>query len=418
MYREGPRLHNASRRALVVASGRVREDPLTLIERACAQGRAAVLEEIARLIGELGDPAVDLYRHMLDYPLRPAKALRPTLCMSAARALGATEEAVLTSAATLELLHNAFLIHDDIEDESLLRRGRPTLQRSLGLSVAVNVADGMFALGLRSLLLNTETIGLGPALDVLLTVGEMLQRTVEGQDIELGWISANVVRFADDAFQQRYERMVELKTAIYSFVTPVEVAAVAAGAPPRVRARLADYGRHVGIAFQITDDLLNLGADEALYGKESDGDLWEGKRTLILLHALRHEDDPAALSRARRVLALPRPRAADAAPGGGALAETLRELRAGGHLDAVAHERLTQALAAHPQGHAVKTDDDVAFLRALIQRRGSAEHAREVALSHGRRAAEALADLRGSLAPGEALDFLQALPEHVVARLR
>jgi geranylgeranyl diphosphate synthase, type II len=404
--------------AAVLASRRMRDDPLTLIERCCAQGRAAVLEEIARLVRELGDPGVDLYGHMLDYPLRPAKALRPTLCMNAARALGAAEEAVLTSAATLELLHNAFLIHDDIEDESQLRRGRPTLQRALGLSVAVNVADGMFALGLRSLLLNTETIGLGPALDVLLVVGEMLQRTVEGQDVELGWIRENVVRFPDGAYQQRYERTVELKTAIYSFVTPLEVAAVAAGAPARVRGRLADYGRHVGIAFQITDDLLNLGADEALYGKEADGDLWEGKRTLILLHALQHEGDPAVLERARRVLALPRPPEPDAAPGSAALTDLLRELRAGGHVDALAEARLSAAIAAHPQGHAVKTHDDVAFLRALVRRSGSAEHARAVALAHGRRAAEAIDDLRGALAPGEASEFLRALPQHVVERLR
>lgn len=393
------------------------EAPIEVIERCCTRGRAAVLDELERIVCRLGAPDSELYRHMLDYPLRPAKALRPTLCVNAARALGATEEAVLTSAATLELLHNAFLIHDDIEDESLLRRGRPTLQRELGLSVAVNVADGMFALALRALLLNTETLGLGPSLEVLLTVGEMLQRTVEGQDLELGWIASNLVRFDDGEYRRRYERMVELKTAIYSFVTPVDVAAIAAEASPAVRSRLADYGRHVGVAFQITDDLLNLDADEAVYGKESDGDLWEGKRTLVLLHALHHASEADA-ARASSVLAAARPAASAPSARRAELRELLVALHSDGHLDDVGRERLEAALAVDAQVRAVKTDDDVSFLRGLVREHRSMEYARDVALDHGRRATAALAELRGDLAAGEALDFLRALPAHVIERLR
>src|SRR5689334_18316113 len=96
----------------------------------CAAGREAVLSEIARLARERASGVGDLCALLLDYPLRPAKALRPTLCLSVAAALGADDAAALPSAAALELLHNAFLLHDDVEDGSLSRRGAPTLHET------------------------------------------------------------------------------------------------------------------------------------------------------------------------------------------------------------------------------------------------------------------------------------------------
>src|SRR5689334_17738045 len=108
-----------------------------------------------------------LYELMLDYPQREAKGLRPALCIATCRALGGTLEAALRSAAALELYHNAFLIHDDIEDESLLRRGRPTLHQEHGVPIAINVGDAMLALSLQPLLDNMGSIGLGPSLRIL-----------------------------------------------------------------------------------------------------------------------------------------------------------------------------------------------------------------------------------------------------------
>ena len=100
--------------------------------------------------------------------------------------------------------------------------------------------------------------------------------------------------------------MVELKTSWYSFITPLQVGAVAAGAGPEQLAPLEALGRHLGAAFQITDDLLNLRADPEDYGKEIGGDLWEGKRTLMLLHALRTAE-PEDQDRAVQILAKRRP---------------------------------------------------------------------------------------------------------------
>ena len=214
--------------------------------------------------------------------------------------LGGHLEAILPTAATLELYHNAFLIHDDIEDESWWRRGKPTLHIDHGMPIAVNVGDAMLSMSLQPLLDNVERVGLGPALRILRAVAQMTRQTVDGQALELEWVRSNTWRL-DDA---DYLAMVELKTSWYSFITPLQVGAIAAGAGTDQLAPLESLGRHLGAAFQITDDLLNLRADPEEYGKEIGGDLWEGKRTLMLLHALRcaeHEDrDRAVRSSPRR----------------------------------------------------------------------------------------------------------------------
>src|SRR6185312_969575 len=125
-----------------------------------------------------------LYDLMRDYPLRPAKMLRPALCIAAARAAGASLEEALPTAAALEMYHNAFLIHDDVEDRSETRRGGPTLQSKHGVPVAVNVGDALLAQALVPLLANTEVLDLGRALRVLEEVADMARRTAEGQAIE------------------------------------------------------------------------------------------------------------------------------------------------------------------------------------------------------------------------------------------
>ena len=99
------------------------------IDGFCGACRRTTLTEIRHILRMHRWNHEELDELVLDYPLRAAKGLRPALCIATARSLGATEDAVITSAAVIELLHNAFLIHDDVEDESLFRRGEPTLQR-------------------------------------------------------------------------------------------------------------------------------------------------------------------------------------------------------------------------------------------------------------------------------------------------
>ncbi len=344
------------------------------------------------------------YRLMLDYPLRPAKGLRPALCLAACRALGGSEDAALPTAGVVELLHNAFLIHDDVEDLSLERRGRPTLAAEYGSAIAVNVADGMLGLALVPLLENTETIGLGAALRILERVVKTVLVTVEGQATELQWVQENRCRF-EAGYREAYEALVRAKTAEYSFITPVTLGAMTAGADAAVTSTLDRYASHLGVAFQITDDLLNLDPKAEGYGKERAGDLWEGKRTLILLHALARAGD-VELDRARAALGRERPRRL-------ALGNQLEAMRAAGDLSEAAHAKLRHACGLDRE----RTAADVTFLEALIERYGGMEYARSVALEHASSAASAL-DRCDGLSPGHDRDFLHALVRYVVERLK
>ena len=156
--------------------------------RYMADCRTLVNDEIRRLFDHRLEHHEVLYDLILDYPLRGGKALRPALSIATCLGLGGHLEAILPTAATLELYHNAFLIHDDIEDESLVAARQPTLHIDHGIPIAVNVGDAMLPLSLQPLLDNVERVGLGPALRILRAVAHMTRRAVEGQALELDWV--------------------------------------------------------------------------------------------------------------------------------------------------------------------------------------------------------------------------------------
>ena len=176
----------------------------------------------------------------------------------------------------------------------------PTLHVDHGIPIAINVGDAMLSLSLQPLLDNVERVGLGPALRILRAVAHMTRRTVEGQAVELDWVRHNRWR----ARRRRLPRAWSSRRPAGTPSSPRCRSAPSPRAPrPRSSRRWSRSAAHLGAAFQITDDLLNLRADPEDYGKEIGGDLWEGKRTLMLLHALR----TAAAAR-------PRPRVADPLP--------------------------------------------------------------------------------------------------------
>jgi len=376
------------------------DDYLLACQKACE-------EEIRRLCSPDDGGASGLFDLILDYPLRGGKALRPALGIATCLGLGGRLEAVLPTAATLELYHNAFLIHDDIEDESWLRRGRPALHVDHGIPIAVNVGDAMMSLSLQPLLDNVERVGLGPALRILTAVARMTRQTVHGQAIELEWVRSNTWQLGD----ADYLAMVELKTSWYSFITPLQVGAIAAGARPEQLVPLEVLGRHLGAAFQITDDLLNLRADPEDYGKEIGGDLWEGKRTLMLLHALDHAA-PGDQRRAVHILGLRRPTADHDVPMG----DLLDGLVARGELSPSGHAELVTRLAGSGSTPA-KNLDDIRWLYRLLHRTGSLDHARAVADRQADEAAAALATLDW-FPPSHHRDVLSELVDYVHERTR
>jgi geranylgeranyl diphosphate synthase type II len=215
--------------------------------------------------------------------------------------LGGDEERALPSAAAIELLHNAFLVHDDIEDESEYRRGRPTLHRQHGVPLAVNVGDAMNAMSVRLLRQNVSLLGPELAARIFDEFDHMSIETIEGQAMELGWIRDNDCR----ATEEDYLLMVLKKTGWYSFIHPVRIGALVAQPDRTDLDAFNNFGSFLGAAFQIQDDVLNLVGDQNKYGKEIGGDLLEGKRTLILCHLLQ-QCGPAERARLESFLGTPR----------------------------------------------------------------------------------------------------------------
>lgn len=247
------------------------------------------------------EPKKHLYDLVSSQLGREGKGVRPALCLATCRAFGGKEEQALPSAAALELLHNAFLVHDDIEDESEYRRDHPTLHRECGVPLAVNVGDAMNAMSVRLLKQNLTLLGPKLAARIFDEFDHMSIETIEGQAMELGWIRDNDC----STTEEDYLLMVLKKTGWYSFIHPTRIGALIAR-PDRIDLDAFNrFGYFLGTAFQIQDDVLNLIGDRKKYGKEIGGDLLEGKRTLILAHLLQSSSAPER-SRLQGFLAKPR----------------------------------------------------------------------------------------------------------------
>lgn len=247
------------------------------------------------------EPRRYLYDLVPDYPRRGGKGLRPALCIATCRAFGGSTYSALRSAVSLELFHNAILIHDDLEDGSDFRRGLPTMHCLVGMPVAVNLGDAMTALSIYPLVENRDVIGAQLTYDVLAEVLHMVTETAEGQAIELGWVRDNVVDLTD----QDYYRMTLKKTAWYTCIHPCRIGCLIGSGGSLKLDRFNQFAYFMGVAFQIQDDVLNLVANYQVYGKEIGGDIWEGKRTVMLIHVL-NNCDPNEKSRITGFLATPR----------------------------------------------------------------------------------------------------------------
>jgi len=229
-----------------------------------------------------GEPHQWLYAPMREYPSRPGKALRPALCLSAGRAFGADPNDLLGIAVAIELMHNAFLVHDDVADGSEMRRGRPTLATTYGIAAALNAGDGLAIVASQVLRRATRRLDRDLADLVWGEFDTMAMRTLEGQATEIGWQLDQV----EDLIPEDYLHLIMHKTCWYTTIHPLRVGAIVGSRGKVELGPLVRFGFHFGAAFQIRDDLLNLVGDERMYGKEILGDLYEGKRTLPLMHLL------------------------------------------------------------------------------------------------------------------------------------
>ncbi len=246
--------------------------------------------------GSHGDMDQYLYTPLYHYSENAGKRHRPLICYAACLAVGGDPDCATTSAAAIEHFHTAALIHDDIADEAELRRGEPCLHLTEGLGLAINMGD------LALSMVNGPVVS-DPLLDdatkvrVIRELIAMTCRTVEGQALDLGW--ARDGRY--DITPEDYLTMAIHKTAHYSGAVPLAVGAIVGGAADEQVEALRSYGLDTGLAFQIQDDLLNLvGTDEAKK-KDFRSDITEGKRTLVVVHALQNAA-PAARERLIEIL--------------------------------------------------------------------------------------------------------------------
>ena len=249
------------------------------------QVRRAMLDAIPD-----AEPHRWLYELVRAYPGRPGKALRPALCLATCRAYGGSDDDAFPVAVAIEMLHNAFLVHDDIADGSEQRRGRPTLPADYGEALSLNAGDAMVVLANRILRRHTRSLDPELADQVLEEFDTMALRTLEGQATELGWRRDCIT----DLVPEDYLHLILHKTCWYTTILPLRVGALLGSEGSADLGPMVAFGFYLGAAFQIRDDLLNLIGDEAAYGKEINGDLYEAKRSLALIHLgaeVRGEDE-------------------------------------------------------------------------------------------------------------------------------
>ena len=235
---------------------------------------AADLQRVEKLIGERLDSDVPLVRQVAEYIVASGgKRLRPALLLLACGAAGYRGEARFQLAAVVEFIHTATLLHDDVVDESPMRRGRPTANEAFGNAASVLVGDFLYSRAFQMMVQVDDMRVMRVLADATNTIagGEVMQ-LMGSHDPEV-----------DEA---RYLEVIRRKTAKL-FEASARLGGVLSGSPAAVEEGLAHYGMHVGTAFQLIDDVLDYSGDASTIGKSLGDDLAEGKPTLPLIHAMR-----------------------------------------------------------------------------------------------------------------------------------
>ena len=207
------------------------------------------------------------------------KRLRPVMLLLAADAVGAEAKKLLSAALSIELIHNFTLIHDDIMDNAELRRGKQAVHMIWGISGAILAGDTLYSKAF-------QTLGMTPVeAGRLIAAMNVLSRTAtyicEGQWMDLEFEAR------DDVSEIEYMTMIEKKTGVL-YGASASMGALLSGASEEVVSRLDQFGRLTGMGFQIQDDVLDLTTSTSILGKKRGGDLIEGKKTLVIIHAKEH----------------------------------------------------------------------------------------------------------------------------------
>jgi len=238
---------------------------------------------------EAGFP--DLYE-MISYhmgwsggPMSPAsrgKRVRPLLVLLTCHAAGGDWESALPSACSIEMVHNFSLIHDDIQDESPLRHNRETIWKKWGPAQAINAGDLLFTLAMAALTRPDQALPPGTALRALDTITSACMQLTRGQTLDLAYENC------DHLQEEDYWPMVNGKTAAL-IAACTSLGGILAGSDEERLIHLDDFGRKLGLAFQVKDDLLGIWGADTETGKSSESDIASRKKSLPILYALGKE---------------------------------------------------------------------------------------------------------------------------------
>jgi octaprenyl-diphosphate synthase len=243
--------------------------------RALVTGDLAAVDTMIRARLKSAVPLVDqVAEHIIG---GGGKRLRPLLSVLAGRACGIAGEKHIEAAVFIEFVHTATLLHDDVVDGSQKRRGRATANNVFGNQASVLVGDFVYSRAFQMM----ATVGSQRVMEIMSDATNVI---AEGEVLQL--MNAH----DPETTEQRYLEVIYRKTGRL-FEAGAEVSAVLANAPVAQQAALSRYGRHLGTAYQLVDDVLDYRSDPATRGKNLGDDLAEGKPTLPLLHALRHGNE-------------------------------------------------------------------------------------------------------------------------------
>lgn len=211
------------------------------------------------------------------------KGIRPLLVLLTEDALDGSWNQAISGACAVELLHNFSLIHDDIEDQSDTRRGRPTLWKKWGIAQAINTGDAMFSLAGISLLGLSESLSPETALKASRIFHQTCLRLTQGQYLDIAFEDRQKINL------EEYWQMVAGKTAaLIAFST--ELGALCAEVSPDRQSSLRDFGHFLGLAYQVQDDILGIWGKQERIGKSTSGDLISGKKTLPVIFGLTQDE--------------------------------------------------------------------------------------------------------------------------------
>ncbi len=248
------------------------------------ENRNAIREEIFNHVpakSEIETEEFGLHHHremLAEYPERGGKYVRPGLVLLSTMANDTDISTGLITAAAMEISEDWILIHDDFEDHSLERRGKPSLPVVYGDELAVNAGDHLHLIMWNVLMSNRETMGIEKTMKLFDELNSLLQTTCEGQFLEISWTTGRKMISEDEYFA-----MVDRKTCWYTIIGPLRLGAIISN-NEKAMDDLVEFGLPLGRAFQIHDDWLNVFSTST--GKELGGDIIEGKRTLLLIKLL------------------------------------------------------------------------------------------------------------------------------------